>query len=87
VFVAAADGQRDQALALVMELRRAGLRAELDLAGRGLKGQMKQADRVGARHAVILDEEGTAALRDMESGEQREVDPARLAEELAAKRG
>jgi len=84
VFVAAADGQREQALAIVTELRRAGLRAELDLAGRGLKGQMKQADRVGARHAVILDEDGTAALRDMSSGEQRDVDPARLAEEIAA---
>jgi histidyl-tRNA synthetase len=84
VFVAAADGQREQALAIVTELRRAGLRAELDLAGRGLKGQMKQADRVGARHALILDEDGTAALRDMSSGEQRDVDPARLADEIAA---
>jgi histidyl-tRNA synthetase len=45
---------------------------------------MKQADRVGARHAVILDEDGTAALRDMSSGEQRDVDPARLADEIAA---
>jgi histidyl-tRNA synthetase len=87
VFVAAADGQRDQALALVTELRRTGLRAELDLAGRGMKGQMRQADRLGARHAVILDENGTAALRDMASGEQREVDPGRVAEEIAAARG
>ena len=86
VFVAAADGQRDQALALVTELRRAGLRAELDLAGRGMKGQMRHADRLGARHAVILDEDGSAALRDMASGEQRAVDPARVAEEVAAAR-
>jgi histidyl-tRNA synthetase len=86
VFVAAADGQRDQALALVTELRRAGLRAELDLAGRGMKGQMRQADRIGARHTVILDEHGAAALRDMESGEQREVDATRVAEEIAAVR-
>jgi histidyl-tRNA synthetase len=87
VFVAAADGQRHQALALVTDLRRAGLRAELDLAGRGMKGQMRHADRIGARHAVILDESGTAALRDMTSGEQREVDPGRVAEEIAAARG
>jgi histidyl-tRNA synthetase len=87
VFVAASEGQRDQALALVTALRRAGLRAELDLAGRSMKGQMKQADRVGARHAVILDEDGRAALRDMSSGEQREVDPGRVAEELAAADG
>ena len=44
--------------ALVRELRGAGLRAELDLAGRSIKGQMKQADRIGARRAVILDEDG-----------------------------
>jgi hypothetical protein len=43
---------------------------------------MKHADRIGARHAVILDEDGTAKLRDMGSGEQRTVDPARVIEEL-----
>jgi histidyl-tRNA synthetase len=84
VFVAAADGQRERALTIVNELRRTGLRAELDLAGRGMKGQMKQADRVGARHAVILDKDGAAALRDMRTGDQREVDPSRVAEEIAA---
>jgi histidyl-tRNA synthetase len=84
VFVAAADGQRERALTIVTELRRTGLRAELDLAGRGMKGQMKQADRVGARHAVILDKDGAAALRDMRTGDQREVDPSRVAEEIAA---
>lgn len=80
VFVAAADAQRDRALALVTELRRVGLSAELDLADRVLKGQMKHADRLRARYAVILDETGSAKLRDMGSGEQREVDPAQLAE-------
>jgi histidyl-tRNA synthetase len=47
-----------------------------------MKGQMKHADRLGARHAVILDEEAGAKLRDMESGEQREVDLARIVEAL-----
>ncbi|HKH13964.1 MAG TPA: histidine--tRNA ligase [Solirubrobacterales bacterium] len=83
VFVAAADAQRERALALVTELRRAGLRAELDLAGRSMKGQMRHADRLGASHAVILDGEGAAQLRDMRSGEQREVEVARVVEELS----
>jgi histidyl-tRNA synthetase len=83
VFVAAAAGQSERALALVTELRRSGLRAELDLAGRSLKGQMKQADRVGAARTVILDADG-ARLRDMESGEQRELDLSRAVEELAS---
>ena len=58
------------------------MRADLDLAGRSIKGQMKQADRLGARAAVILDEAGAAQVRDMDSGEQRELDLARAVEEL-----
>jgi histidyl-tRNA synthetase len=84
VFVAAEDSQREQALALVTELRRAGLRADLDLAGRGMKGQMRQADRAGAGHALILDADGSIQLRDMRSGEQREVEAGRVVEELSA---
>ena len=85
VFVAAVDPQRERALALVTELRQAGVRAELDLAGRGLKGQMRHADRLGAAHAVILDADGSAQLRDMRSGEQREIDLAKVTEELTAR--
>jgi len=82
-FVAAADDQqRHRAYALVGELRRAGLSAETDLAGRSLKGQLKQADRVGARHTLILEADGSAQLRDMSSGDQRPIDPARAVEEL-----
>jgi histidyl-tRNA synthetase len=82
VFVAAADDERGRAFALVTELRRAGIAADLDLAGRSIKGQMKQADRVGARRTVILDEDG-ARVRDMESGEQADLDLARAVEVLA----
>ena len=82
VFVAAPSEQGARAFALVQELRGAGLRAELDLAGRSLKGQMKQADRLGARRAVILDDEGKAEVRDMTSGEQEELDLARAVEAL-----
>jgi histidyl-tRNA synthetase len=82
VFVAAEAEQRQRAFALVRELRSAGLRAEMDLAERSMKGQMKQADRVGARRTVILDAGGAAVLRDMSSGEQTELDLARAAEVL-----
>jgi histidyl-tRNA synthetase len=83
VFVAADEASRERAFALVRELRAAGLRAEMDLAGRSLRGQMKQADRVGARRTVILDGDGAAQLRDMSSGEQTELDLARAVEVLA----
>jgi histidyl-tRNA synthetase len=82
-FVAiAAEGQRQRAMALTLELRRAGLSAEVDLAGRGLKGQLKHADRLGARRVLILEADGGAQLRDMESGEQRPADTGNLVGEL-----
>jgi histidyl-tRNA synthetase len=82
VFIVAGDGARERALALATELRRAGLAADLDLGGRAIKGQMKQADRSGAGYALILEDDAPPVLRDMRSGEQREVEPGRLAEEL-----
>jgi histidyl-tRNA synthetase len=84
VFVAASDGQRERALALATQLRHAGLRAELDLGGRGMKGQMRHADRLDVANTLILDEAGSVQLRDMSSGEQREVDVAKVIEELSA---
>jgi histidyl-tRNA synthetase len=82
-FLAVADpSQQRRALALASELRRAGLSAEVDLAGRGLKGQLKHADRIGARRVLILEADGTAQLRDMQSGEQQPVDPAGLVEAI-----
>jgi histidyl-tRNA synthetase len=82
-FVAIADdGQRARAMALAVELRHAGLSAEVDLAGRGLKGQLKHANRIGARRLVILEADGSAQLRDMETGEQRPADPGNLVDEM-----
>jgi histidyl-tRNA synthetase len=62
---------------LATRLRTAGVGADLDLMARGMKGQMKDADRSGARWAVILGEDelaaGTATIRDLTTGEQRTV--------------
>ena len=57
-FIVAPESQRERALGLATEARRAGACVDLDLAGRSEKGQMKQADRTGARRAVILAEDG-----------------------------
>jgi histidyl-tRNA synthetase len=84
VFIVAEEVGRQRALALATELRRAGIPADLDLAGRAIKGQMKQADRVGARYALILFGDAKATLRDMTSGEEREVDPTTLVETLSS---
>jgi histidyl-tRNA synthetase len=82
-FIAVAgDGQRRRALALAGDLRHAGISVELDLAGRGLKGQLKHANRIGAGRVVILEEDGSAKLRDMQSGEQRELELGEVVEAL-----
>ena len=84
VFLAAADDdQRTRALALANELRHAGLSTEVDLAGRGLKGQLKHADRIGARRVLILEADGSLQLRDMETGDQRQVGPGEVLDELS----
>jgi len=48
--------------------------AQLELAGRSLKGQLKHADRIGARFvAIVGNGNGEVSLKDMESGEQHEL--------------
>ena len=47
----------------------------MELAGRSLKGQLKHADRIDARYVAIIGDEETVSLKDMESGEQKEVEP------------
>ena len=65
---------RAAAFRLAADARRAGHAARLELGGRSLKGQLKQADRTGARYVAILGDEGTS-LKDMQSGEQKTVEP------------
>jgi histidyl-tRNA synthetase len=61
---------RDSAAAL-RAVREAGFSGQMEQAGRSLKGQLKQADRVGARVTLILGE--GVAVKDMSSGEQRDT--------------
>ncbi|HEX2072028.1 MAG TPA: histidine--tRNA ligase [Thermoleophilaceae bacterium] len=72
VFVAVADGgDRRAAFALVTALREAGIRSELEQAGRSLKGQLKHADRLGAKAVAIVGD--GIEWKDMGTGEQRPV--------------
>jgi histidyl-tRNA synthetase len=74
LFVALAkpDGAR-AGFELAREARRAGLQAQLELARRSLKGQLRHADRIGARYVAIVGENGTATLKNMESGDERDT--------------
>jgi histidyl-tRNA synthetase len=77
LFVAHED-RGVEAFALAAEARAAGLAVQQELAGRSLKGQLKQADRAGARYVAILGSDGMQ-LRDMDSGEQESVESAAAA--------
>jgi histidyl-tRNA synthetase len=59
------------AFALANDARRAGLQAQLELAGRSLKGQLRHAARLGARYVAIIGTE--ASLKNMETGVQQEL--------------
>ena len=80
------EAQRTAAFAIATYARQAGRHAQLELAGRSMKGQLKAAARLGARFVVIVREDGTV-LKDMDSGEQHEVDPAPDAVVAAVQRG
>ena len=70
LYVALADPAEMRAgFRLADQARRAGLAAQLETAGRSLKGQLKHANRIGARHVAVLGP-GGASVKDMQSGEE-----------------
>jgi histidyl-tRNA synthetase len=74
LFVALAVADRGRsAFELANDARHAGLSAQMELAGRSLKGQLKHADRIGARYVAIIGDQERVSLRNMESGEQSEI--------------
>lgn len=91
VFVAAAGKGAEEKIPVVLRrLREAGIAADRDYSGRGLKGQLKQAHRRGAKQVVILGEEelerSNVAVRMMDTGMQVEVPEAELVSWLKAQK-
>jgi histidyl-tRNA synthetase len=87
LLVAPGDGRsRLLASRLAREARSAGLTAELEAGGRSRKGQLKHADRVGARWVALVDD-GSVALKDMVSGEQQEIAPGDLVAAVTERAG
>lgn len=89
VFAVALGAAKPVLFGLVTELRRAGVAADISYGGKGLKGAMKDANRSGARFAVVAGdrdlEEGVVQLKDMQSGEQTPVAVAELVDTVRAK--
>jgi histidyl-tRNA synthetase len=87
VFLAPlAAGALDHALRLQRELRQAGVSVLMDHEGRGLKSQMKRADKLGARYVAIMGEDELArqqwTVRDMKESTQESLGLAGAAGQL-----
>ncbi len=58
---------------IIKGVRECGLTAETDIVGRGLRAQMKYADKIGAKFSIVLGddeiEKGFAGVKNMQSGE------------------
>ncbi len=79
VYVANAGAElRGEVFSLAHELRAAGVRTEADYQGRSLKGQFKQADKLGAALILVIGGDELAAgkvkLRNMVTHEEALVD-------------
>lgn len=75
-----------KASALCYELRDEGYKAQTDICGRGLKAQMKYADKIGAKFTLVLGdnevESGKATLKNMSTSETKEINLLEIVEEL-----
>ncbi len=90
VFIAyIGDEARRHSFALARRLREAGVAAVVDLEGRKLKKALAVANNLSARFALIIGEDeirrGSYALRDMTTGEQKEVTETELINNLNAR--
>jgi histidyl-tRNA synthetase len=67
------DGDADprEAFRLLRDLRARGVSAQMEQAGRSLKGQLKHADRIGASWVLIVSGDGIR-VRNMQTGDQQE---------------
>lgn len=86
LIAALGDSARQEGFNLLSQLRQEGVPALIDLLGRGLKSQMRLADREGVRYVLIIGDDelakGTIIVRDMRIGDQTEVLRANIKEYL-----
>jgi histidyl-tRNA synthetase len=87
LFVAAlGEAAQKACFVWTLELRKAGFSVEADYGSKGLKAQMKRADRLGSKWVLIVGDEelalGKGILRDMQSKEQANVDLGNLKQSL-----
>lgn len=87
IFIPLGDGCEAAAMKIMTELRRAGLSCDMAYKG-NMKKRMQKANAAGAAHVVIIGENelasGVVAVKNLETGDQREIVLSGLAEALTA---
>ncbi|MBP5686855.1 MAG: histidine--tRNA ligase, partial [Clostridia bacterium] len=80
------EAGREKAFRVVSELRKAGIAADTDYMERGIKAQFKYADKINAKFVGVLGdseaERGVIKLKDMSSGEEKDVPISAILNEL-----
>jgi len=75
---------------LISDLRKNGICAERDYLKRSVKAQMKYADKIGAKFTIVLGDDEinnkSARIKNMETGEQTEIELSSVAEFLIQRR-
>lgn len=76
-FASMGENAQKKSVQLATLMREEGFKVEYDVVGRGLKPQMKYADKIGARFVIVIGdneiETNSAKLKNMQTGEQIDV--------------
>lgn len=89
-IVALGEKAKEQSVAILQEMRKAGIAADKDYENKKMKGQLKSADRLQAKFVVIIGDEElekeSVIVKNMETGEQKEVEFQKLISYLQEKK-
>lgn len=73
---------------MLSRLRDDGFKAETDICGRGLKAQMKYANKIGAKFSMVLGDneimEGMGTIKNMSNGEETSVSLDKISDEFSS---
>jgi histidyl-tRNA synthetase len=88
LYVALEEPQaRAAAFGITSEARRARISTQQEMAGRSVKGQLKQADRLRARYVAVVAADGSTTLRDLAGGTEEQLAAGEVVVRILRERG
>lgn len=78
LYIAAmGESANEKSFELANALRECGMEVQIDIVGRGLRAQMKYADKIGAKYSMVIGdnelEQNKATVKNMNTGKQYEI--------------